>query len=117
AMERHGEYYFEAELLRVRGELLVRYEPRGAASSSARARAQQCFLRARDVARRQQAKSLELRAAISLSRLLRRGARGAQAQSVLREVFAEFTEGFDTPDRQEAAALVSGGARGASSVA
>src|SRR5262249_30262947 len=87
AMERHGEYYFEAELLRVRGELLVRYEPRGAASSSARARAQQCFLRARDVARRQQAKSLELRAAISLSRLLRRGERGAQAQSVLREVF------------------------------
>jgi predicted ATPase len=58
------------------------------------------------VARRQSAKSLELRAAMSLSRLYQRQGRQAEARPLLAETYGWFTEGFDTPDLQEAKALL-----------
>jgi adenylate cyclase len=58
------------------------------------------------IARRQQAKSLELRAALSLSRLWQRQGKRAEARVLLAEVYGWFTEGFDTADLQEAQALL-----------
>jgi predicted ATPase len=58
------------------------------------------------VARRPQAKSLELRAALSLSRLWQRQSRRAEAQQLLAEIYGWFSEGFDTADLQEAKALL-----------
>jgi len=65
-----------------------------------------CFRQALDIARRQQAKSLELRAAMSLGRLWQRQGQTEQARQLLAEVYAWFTEGFDTADLQEAKALL-----------
>jgi predicted ATPase len=70
------------------------------------AEAEQCFRRALDVAGRQQAKSLELRAAMDLSRLWQARGDRAEARGVLAPVYAWFTEGFDTPDLRDAAALL-----------
>ena len=92
--------WWEAELYRLRGELLLQGPrlPLGEAES--------CFQRALDVARRQQAKSLELRVAMSISRLWQRQGRRAKARQFLAEIYGWFTEGFDTADLQEAKALL-----------
>ena len=104
--------WWEAELYRLRGELLVM---RGTGKGGSRtaptetsmvAEAEACFQQALGVARRQQAKSLELRATMSLSRLWQRQGKSHAARQVLAEVYAWFTEGFDTPDLQEAKALL-----------
>lgn len=68
-------------------------------------RARACLSQALDVARNQQAKVLELRAALSLSRLWQQSQRD-QARQLLTEVYSWFTEGFETPDLQEAKALL-----------
>ena len=68
--------------------------------------AEACFLKALEVARHQQAKSWELRAAISLGRLWQRQARRAEARQLLAAVYGWFTEGFDTADLQEAKGLL-----------
>jgi hypothetical protein len=68
--------------------------------------AEECFQQALDVARRQQAKSLELRAAMSLSRLWQRQGKHAEARQLLTQVYGWFTEGFDTADLQESRALL-----------
>jgi predicted ATPase len=68
--------------------------------------AETCFHQALAVARRQQAKSLELRAAMSLSRLWQQQGKHAAAREMLAEVYRWFTEGFDTADLQEAKALL-----------
>ncbi len=65
-----------------------------------------CFLKAIEVARRQSAKSLELRAVMSLSRLWQQQGRKAEAHRMLAEIYGWFTEGFDTKDLQEAKALL-----------
>ena len=65
-----------------------------------------CFRQALDIARRQQAKSLELRAAISLSRLWQQQGKRDEARELLVPVYGWFTEGFDTADLQEAKALL-----------
>jgi len=65
-----------------------------------------CFHQALDVARRQQAKALELRAALSLSRLWQQQGKRAEARQLLAAVYGWFTEGFDTADLQEAKALL-----------
>ena len=65
-----------------------------------------CFHQALDVARRQQARALELRAAMSLSRLWQQQGKGAAARELLAPVYGWFTEGFDTADLQEAKALL-----------
>ena len=103
AMERNQERYFEAELHRLRGELLVQRERNGTAE------AERWFRSALAVARRQHARSLELRAATSLSRLLRRHRRYAESREVLSSVFGRFTEGFDLPDLRDAATLLETG--------
>ena len=65
-----------------------------------------CFEQALSIARRQQAKSWELRAAMSLSRLWQQQGKRADAYALLEPVYAWFTEGFDTADLQEARALL-----------
>jgi predicted ATPase len=99
-MEQHEERYWEAEICRLRGVLLLR-QP-GTPQEEAEAWLQ----RALDVARRQEAKSLELRAAMSLSRLWQQQGRQAAAHALLAPIYGWFTEGFDTADLQEARALL-----------
>ena len=67
---------------------------------------EECFQQALDIARRQQAKSLELRAAMSLSRLWQQQGKHAEAYDLLAPIYGWFTEGFDTADLQEARALL-----------
>jgi predicted ATPase len=98
-----GETFWEAELHRLQGELLLL---RGEAGPSAQAEAEACFLQALDVARRQQAKSLELRTVMSLSRLYGRQGRLSEARPLLAETYGWFTEGFDTRDLREAPPLL-----------
>ena len=96
-----GNYHALAELYRLQGEFIL-------ALSAARAsEAETCFHEALAVAHRQQAKALELRAAMSLSRLWQHQGKRAEASALLAPVYAWFTEGFDTPDLQEAQALLS----------
>jgi predicted ATPase/class 3 adenylate cyclase len=92
--------WWEAELHRLRGELLLQH------TVAQPGEAEACFQQALAVARRQQAKSLELRAAMSLSRLWQRQGKCTEAHQLLAEVYGWFTEGFDTADLQEARALL-----------
>jgi predicted ATPase len=75
-------------------------------SADNQAEAEGCLHQALAVAHRQQAKSLELRAATSLSRLWQQQGKRAEAHHLLAEIYDWFTEGFDTPDLQEAKALL-----------
>jgi class 3 adenylate cyclase/predicted ATPase len=95
-----GQRLYEAELYRLNGELLQQQ-----AIPDARA-AEACFRRAREIARHQQAKSWELRAAMSLSRLWQQQGKREQARELLAPIYGWFTEGFDTADLQEAEALL-----------
>jgi predicted ATPase len=95
-----GGYFYEAELHRLKGELLLALSPDN------QTEAETCHQRALAVARHQQAKSLELRAAMSLSRLWQRLGKRAEAHQLLAEIYGWFTEGFDTADLQEAKALL-----------
>jgi predicted ATPase len=99
-VEQHEERYWEAEVCRLRGVVLLR-QP-----GTPQAEAEAWLQRALDVARRQEAKSLELRAAMSLSRLWQQQGKRQEAHDLLAEVYAWFTEGFDTPDLQDAKALL-----------
>ena len=89
-----------AEAYRLQGELLLRQ----AGSESAQAEA--CFQQALAIARRQQAKSWELRAATSLARLWQQQGQQTEAHALLAPIYSWFTEGFDTADLQEAKALL-----------
>ena len=71
-----------------------------------RSEAEACFHKAIEIARRQQAKSLELRAAMSLARLWQQQGKRDEAHQMLAEIYGWFTEGFDTKDLQEAKALL-----------
>jgi class 3 adenylate cyclase/predicted ATPase len=99
-MEQHEERWCEAEVCRLRGVLLLR-QP-----GTPQAEAEAWLQRALDVARRQEAKSLELRAAMSLSHLWQQQGKQAKAHALLAPVYGWFTEGFDTADLQEARALL-----------
>ena len=99
-MEQHEERWWEAEVCRLRGVLVLR-QP-----GTPQAEAETWLQRALDVARRQEAKSLELRAAMSLSRLWQQQGKGDEARALLAPIYRWFTEGFDTPDLQEAKALL-----------
>jgi predicted ATPase len=94
------EVYYEAEVYRLTGELLLMQGGPEAAAAEAH------FLQALEVARRQRAKSWELRAATSLSRLWQQQGKQAEARVLLAPVYGWFTEGFDTADVQEAKALL-----------
>ena len=91
---------YKAELHRLQGDLLL------SQSASNSIEAEACLQHALDVARRQQAKSLELRAAMSLARLWQQQGKRAEAQALLAPLYSWFTEGFDTADLQEAKALL-----------
>jgi predicted ATPase len=98
--ERCGARQWEAELHRLKGELLLEQTVDHTGEAEA------CFLQALAIARRQQAKSWELRAAMSLSRLWQRQGKHTEAYELLAPVYGWFTEGFDTADLQEAQALL-----------
>jgi class 3 adenylate cyclase/predicted ATPase len=93
--ESTGEAFWKAELQRLRGEAIL--QAGGQASSTPSQEAEGCFHHAREIARSQDAKALELRAAMSLNRLWR-SSRPEDARQVLAEVYNGFTEGFDSPD-------------------
>jgi predicted ATPase len=97
-IQKTEERWCEAEIHRVKGELLQ--------SDGKSSEAEASFRQAIEVARRQEAKSWELRATLSLSRLLQKEGRSEEARRLLSEIYCWFTEGFDTPDLQEARALL-----------
>jgi predicted ATPase len=101
-LDRTGEGFHKAELYRLRGKFPLR---QGATEVACRD-AEACLHQALDIAHRQQAKSLELRAATSLMRLYRTQGRQDEARPMLAECYGWFTEGFDTRDLQEAKALL-----------
>jgi predicted ATPase len=99
-VETTGERYYEAELHRLQGELLLQH------AAPEVSHAETCFQQSLDIARRQEAKALELRAAMSLARLWQQQGKRAEAHDLLAPVYHWFTEGFDTADLQEAQALL-----------
>jgi predicted ATPase len=99
-VEQHEERYWEAEVCRLQGVLLQKQ------SEAPQMEAEIWLPRALDVARRQEAKSLELRAAMGLSRLWQQQGKQAEARALLAPIYSWFTEGFDTADLQEARALL-----------
>ena len=123
-----GERFYEAELYRLKGELTLQSQTSPGQvsdksktsqnksavpntqhlvpSTQAEAEAEACFLKAIEIARRQSAKSLELRAVMSLSRLWQQQGKKDEARQLLAEIYGWFTEGFDTKDLQEAKALL-----------
>jgi class 3 adenylate cyclase/predicted ATPase len=103
------ERYYESELLRLKGELLLQSVGGGARAQRRHPRtieAEACLSQALEVARQRQARSLELRAAMSLGRFWRRHGKGKAARRLLADVHGWFTEGFDTPDLREARSLL-----------
>ena len=117
-VDNNEEHLYEAELYRLKGELtLQRFNVQGSTfkvanpqslipNPQAQAEAEACFLKALEIAQRQQAKSLELRAAMSLSRLWQQQGKKEEARQMLAEIYGWFTEGFDTADLKEAKALL-----------
>ena len=97
-VEDTGERYVEAEIHRLKGNLLL--------AENGSAEAEACYVRALQVARAQEARSLELRAAMSLARLWGEHGRRAEARDLLASVYGWFTEGFDTADLKEAKTLL-----------
>ena len=95
-----GERVWEPELYRLKGELLLQQ------SSSNQTEAESCFQQAITIAQNQQAKSLELRAVMSLSRLWQQQGKRKEAHDLLAPVYGWFTEGFDTADLKDAKALL-----------
>lgn len=101
-VERVGEHLYEAELYRLQGVLMLKACPVESPESGAEA----CFLKAIATSRRQGNKLFEFRAVVSLSRLWQRQGKIEEARRMLAEIYHSFTEGFDTPDLQEAKALL-----------
>jgi adenylate cyclase len=99
-VDKTGERWYEAELYRLKGALLLQL------SSDKQAEAEACFHHAIAIAQNQQAKSWELRAATSLAKLWQRQGKCQDAYDLLAPVYGWFTEGFDTADLQDAKALL-----------
>jgi predicted ATPase len=100
AVHTTGEHFYEAEIYRLKGEILWRQ------AAGREHEAEACLHQALDVAHRQEAKALELRATMSLSRLWQQQGKRAKARELLAPIYGWFTEGFDTADLQEAKALL-----------
>jgi predicted ATPase len=100
AADEHENRSYEAETHRLKGELLLKQDDFNAAE------AQNCFQRAIEIARRQSAKSWELRATMSLARLLAKQGCRDEARTMLAEIYGWFTGGFDTADLMDAKALL-----------
>ena len=99
--EKNNDRFHEAELHRLRGEFLLRRQP-----AAEPAEAEACFRQAITVARREQTKSFELRAAVSLARLLQGQGRAAEGRELLAETYGRFTEGWESRDLREAKDLL-----------
>ena len=99
-VEQSGEHWWQAELHRLQGELLLQQDVANAAQAAI------CFQQALALTRRQEAKSLELRAAMSLSHLWQQQGKRTEAYALLAPIYGWFTEGFETVDLQEAKALL-----------
>ena len=98
ASEESGARWWEAEIHRLKGlVLLSRHDPEASEA---------CFAHSTEIARRQNARSLELRASTSLARLWRDQGKRTEARDLLAPIYDWFTEGFDTPDLKEAKALL-----------
>ena len=95
-----GERWYEPELYRLKGELLLQQ------ASDNQAEAETCFQQAMAIAQNQQAKSFELRTATSLARLWQQQGKRQEAHDLLAPVYYWFTEGFDTADLKDAKALL-----------
>jgi adenylate cyclase len=118
--EKNGEHFYDAELHRLKGELTLQQENQKSKGKSQKAKvteprplppdpqgeAEACFRKAIDISRKQQAKSLELRATVSLARLWQQQGKRSEAHDLLSEIYNWFTEGFGTKDLQEAKALL-----------
>jgi predicted ATPase len=100
-VEDAGERYYEAEIWRIKGELLLK-----AAASNAQAEAESCYHQAIEIARRQSAKSFELRASKSLARLWQQQGKHEEARQMLAEIYGWFSEGFATADLKDTKALL-----------
>ncbi len=98
--QRDDERWWEAELHRVMGELLLTNTPNTSGEAEA------CFNQALDIARKQNARSLELRAATSLARRWQEQGKLKEARDLLAPIYDWFTEGFDTADLKEAKGLL-----------
>jgi hypothetical protein len=126
-MRKTEERQYEAELYRLKGELTLQQSMASlgqvqdksqtsqnksevpnpqSLTPNPQTEAEECFLKAIEVARKQQAKSLELRAAMSLARLWQQQGKKAEARHLLADIYGWFTEGFDTKDLQDARALL-----------
>jgi predicted ATPase len=116
-VDRNGECYYQAELCRLKGELLLtQLADRGGfgaamgrtveAEPPAFADAESCFSQCIKIAQRQKAKSLELRAVMSLAGLYQKQNKQQEARDLLAEVYDSFNEGFDTVDLREARTLL-----------
>jgi predicted ATPase len=103
---RTGERWYEADLYRLKGELMLEPLESGAPSPKTEAEAEACFEQALDIARSQETRLFELRAAVSLGRLRKRQGKKQEARTQLAEVYGRFTEGFDTKDLREARTLL-----------
>jgi predicted ATPase len=99
-MNVRGEHFYESEVYRLKGELLLAQTP------SAETEAETLFRQAFEVAHRQGAKLFELRAVTSLARLLHAQRKHEEAREKLQHTYSWFTEGFETPDLKEAQDLI-----------
>ncbi len=118
-IHRNGERYYQAELYRLKGELLLMQTTGRGVSQAAKggkavaetdppavAQAEGCFKQSIKIAQQQNAKSLELRAVMSLARLYQKQSKPQEARDLLTQIYDSFTEGFDTKDLREAKALL-----------
>ncbi len=112
-----GERFYEAELYRLKGQMTLQQQFKVQGSTfnvenphsafhNPQLEAEECFLKAIEIARRQEAKSLELRATTSLARLWQQQGKTVEGHDLLSQIYNWFTEGFDTKDLQEAKALL-----------
>ncbi|MGC2493764.1 ATP-binding protein [Candidatus Binatus sp.] len=109
-MERNDERYVESEIHRIHGELKLKQAARGSSTSAivtkTESEAEESFLKAIEIARDRGAKTLELRAATSLSRMLMKNRRHSEARRLLQPIHDWFTEGFDWPELVSAKAIL-----------
>jgi predicted ATPase len=100
-----GERFYEAELYRLKGTLTLQSQVQSP-KSKVEKEAEEYFLKAIEIARKQQAKSWELRATTSLARLWQQQGKKEDAHQRLTDIYGWFTEGFDTKDLQDAKRLI-----------
>ena len=104
-VQRGGEQYYEAELYRVKGELIL-MDAGKKDRNEAEKKAEECFYQSITIAKRQKAKSFELRTSVSLCRLLQKQSKKKEARQLLTKIYNWFTEGFETRDLIEAKTLL-----------